>query len=114
MYQSFSTFFAKIFPYLPDIVQEVKCCRVCFRYVITQIPSVRLWSNDNDRVSNSYGINCDFSMLLSGVDEKKFCFGISHEQLVLIHPPPAVLNATFDRSNCISLARVRLGTKQEI
>ena len=35
MYQSFSTFFAKIFPYPADIVQIRGCCRACFRYVIT-------------------------------------------------------------------------------
>ena len=34
MYQSFSTFFAEIFPYPPDIVQIIECCRACFRYVI--------------------------------------------------------------------------------
>ena len=27
---------------------------------------------NNDRVSNSYAINCDLSELLSGVDQKKF------------------------------------------
>ena len=35
MYQSFSTFFAKIFPYPPDIVQIIECSRACFRCVIT-------------------------------------------------------------------------------
>ena len=67
-------------------------------------------------MSNSYAINCDFSELLSGADQKKFCFGIIHEQLVLRHPLPDVfvLNAMFDKSNCISLARVRLGTKRDV
>ena len=65
-------------------------------------------------MSNNYAINCDFSELLSGADQKKFCFGIIHEQVVLRHPLPDVLNAMFDRSNCISLARVRLGTKRDV
>ena len=65
-------------------------------------------------MSNSYAINCDFSELLSGADQKKFCFGIIHEQLVLRHPLPDVLNVMFERSNRISLARVRLGTKRSM
>ena len=30
-------------------------------------------------MSNSYAINCDFSELLSGADQKKFRFGIINE-----------------------------------
>ncbi|PFX27280.1 hypothetical protein AWC38_SpisGene8044 [Stylophora pistillata] len=52
--------------------------------------------------------------LLSGADQKKFSFGIIHEQPVLRHPLPDVWNAMFDRSNCISLARVRHGTKRDV
>ena len=55
-------------------------------------------------MSNSYAINCDFSELLSGADQKKFRFGIIHEQLVLRHPLPDVLNAMFNRSNCNDLS----------
>ena len=65
-------------------------------------------------MSNSNAINCDLSELLSGADQKKFCFGIIHEQLVLRHPLPDVLNAMFDTSNRISLARVRLGAKRGV
>ena len=65
-------------------------------------------------MSNNYAINCDFSELLSGADQKKFRFGIIHEQLVLRHPLPDVLNVMLERSNRISLARVRLGTKRSM
>ena len=65
-------------------------------------------------MSNSYAINCDLIELLSGADQKKFSFGIIHEQLVLRHPLPHVLNAMFDRSNCISLARMCLGTNGDV
>ena len=49
-------------------------------------------------MSNSYAISCDFSELLSGADQKM----------------PDVLNGMFERSNRISLARVRLGTKRSM
>ena len=65
-------------------------------------------------VSHSYAINCDFSELLSSDNQKMFCFGIIHEQLVLRHPLPDVLNGMFDRGNRISLARVRLRTKRDV
>ena len=65
-------------------------------------------------VSHSYAINCDFSELLSSDNQKKFCFGIIHEQLVLRHPLPDVLNGMFDRGNRISLATVRLRTKRDV
>ena len=65
-------------------------------------------------VSHSYAINCDFSELLSSDNQKKFCFGIIHEQLVLRHPLPDVLNGMFDRGSRISLARVRLRTKRDV
>ena len=65
-------------------------------------------------MSNSYAINCDFSELLSGANQKKFCFDIIHEQLVLRDPLPDVLNAMLYRSNCITPARVRLGTKEDV
>ena len=65
-------------------------------------------------VSHSYAINCDFSELLSSDNQKKFCFGIIHEQFVLRHPLPDVLNRMFDRSNRVSLARMRLRTKRDV
>ena len=65
-------------------------------------------------MSNNYAITSDFSELLSSADQQKFRFGIIHEQLVLRHPLPDVLNAMFERSDCISLARVRLGTKRDV
>ena len=65
-------------------------------------------------VSHSYAINCDFSELLSSDNQKRFCFGIIHEQLVLTHPLPDVLNGMFDRGNRISLARVCLRTKRDV